>query len=213
MSLKRMTQTRCACGSVVNVALWDSITVHLNPELKEGVMDNTLFQHQCSNCHAILLVENSLLFNDTKSNLMVWLCPEGVSNDLNEALDAAGRMARKNTRRRIVYTTEELREAIRIFDADLHDLQVQMVKDHSNLDASWKFEKKRLGTYPSLTYQFASKDLSKKLEVTGIGYKTIIEINKIFDLIEPTLDWIHVDSKNFRKIFASNIGLFANVGQ
>jgi len=53
MSKSSEVQIQCPdCKKESSFTIWDSVNVDLDPELKQAVMDGSLFQFQCPFCSA-----------------------------------------------------------------------------------------------------------------------------------------------------------------
>lgn len=210
MSMSDVVQASCPhCGYGQQFSVWGSVTASKDLELKQKVLDGTIFRQSCKKCRQIFSLDNSLLYNDTDSNFAVWLCEGGVTNELEDAMDSFGMMLSKSTRLRIVYTLEELAEKIRIFEAGLNDIYVQIVKlgglgDGSPIETDrLKFVeiKSQGGSQYSFGFAISPPHGSHKLlsmsNIDNVEY----HCNK-WDSLEFRFDWLYVSDNNFYKLLS-----------
>ena len=110
---------RCSrCGAEHSASVPQSVNVATDPDLKEKVRSGELFTWQCPHCGAANLLQVPFLYHDPKERLMLVLtdAPLGAEG-LPEGYTG-----------RIVRTVGDLIEKIKIFDAGLDDLVVEMCK-------------------------------------------------------------------------------------
>ena len=123
------TEAACSrCGSVRTVTTYDSINVRETPELKPQVLDGSAFVWECPHCGARNLVRSQTLYHDPDEKLMVWLTFG------SEALEGRVRSAYSGTEGLSGYTCRfvddagSLIEKVKIFDAGLDDVVMEMAK-------------------------------------------------------------------------------------
>lgn len=113
----------CAkCGAKQKTQIWPSATVRQNPELRRQVLQETLFNWQCSKCGYQALVVYPFLYHDTERRFMAALNPAPHARRLESPPLADG------LTKRMVRRPEELKEKILIFEAGLNDLAVELTK-------------------------------------------------------------------------------------
>ena len=123
------TESLCSrCGSRCKVTAYDSINVREAPELKAQVLDGSLFVWECPYCGARNLVRCQTLYHDPDEKLMVWLTLG--SGELEERVRAAygGLDELKGYTARFVDDAGSLIEKVKIFDAGLDDVVMEMAK-------------------------------------------------------------------------------------
>lgn len=111
--------TQCIrCGATHNADVPQSVNVAADPDLKEKVRTGELFTWTCPHCGAANLLSVPFLYHDPAEHLMLVLTqtPLGAEG-LPEGY--TGRQVR---------SVGELMEKIKIFDAGLDDLTVEMCK-------------------------------------------------------------------------------------
>ena len=112
-------QARCSqCGAEHSVEIPQSVNAATDPELKEKVRSGELFTWTCPHCGAANLLSLPFLYHDPAAHLMLVLSetPLGAEG-LQEGY--TGRQVR---------SVGDLIEKIKIFDAGLDDLIIEMCK-------------------------------------------------------------------------------------
>ena len=127
--MKSQTEVHCCrCGARNTVAVHDNINVREELELKSQVLDGSAFMWECPHCGARNLVRSQTLYHDPDEKLMVWLT--FGSEELEERVrDAyAGVEELKGYTARFVDDAGSLIEKVKIFDAGLDDVVIEMTK-------------------------------------------------------------------------------------
>jgi hypothetical protein len=123
---------RCPrCSAEAPFTIWRSLNVTLNPDEKQSLISGELFRFRCPGCAAITQVVYPMLYHDMQRKFMIWMIsadddgppgePEGPGVNAQSGA-TAGYTAR------VVSSVNELLEKILIFDAQLDDLALEMVK-------------------------------------------------------------------------------------
>ena len=123
------TEYPCSrCGSRCEATSYDSINVRETPELKAQVLDGSLFVWECPCCGTRNLLRCQTLYHDPDEKLMVWLTLG--SEDLEERVRSAygGLEELKGYTARFVDDAGSLIEKVKIFDAGLDDVVMEMAK-------------------------------------------------------------------------------------
>jgi CpXC protein len=135
MTLPASSTTRCAnCGYAFDVALFSSINVTVNPELKQRLLNYELTDTQCPRCGSHGGIDFEVLYHDMANQLMIWLRHEDVGSDRPRnvepiAQDIAGVLKDvKAYKFRIVRDIHELIEKIRVFDDKHDDFRLEFYK-------------------------------------------------------------------------------------
>ena len=129
------TEYSCSrCGSRCEVTSYDSINVRETPELKTQVLDGSLFVWECPYCGARNLVRCQTLYHDPDEKLLIWLTLG--SEELEERVRAAyGSLPEmKDYTLRFVDDAGSLIEKVKIFDAGLDDVVMEMAKYVTRLE-------------------------------------------------------------------------------
>ena len=127
--MQSSAQVTCShCGAGATVSVHDSINVAEHPELKAQVLDGSLFMWECPQCGARSLLRTQTLYHDPEEKLIVWLT--SGSEDLEERVRAAygGIPEMKDYTLRFVDDAGSLIEKVKIFDAGLDDVVMEMAK-------------------------------------------------------------------------------------
>ncbi len=132
MSLPHTEQLTCPkCGSKGDMQIWDSVNVQLNPELKEKVMDESLFIWTCPDCGHKAYITFGTLYHDVANQYMLFFDHKADNHDISEdAFPDNEEFAQfnKNYRLRYVHGIHALKEKIFIFDEGLSDVVVELLK-------------------------------------------------------------------------------------
>jgi len=106
------------CGIEFRAEVPQSVNTAKAPDLKERVRSGELFSWTCPHCGTVNLLQVPFLYHDPKEHLMVLLSDVPVSAE-NVPEGYTGRQVR---------TVGDLMEKIKIFDAGLDDLTIEMCK-------------------------------------------------------------------------------------
>ena len=127
-----------SCGKENTVKTYSCINVGKNPELKDKVLDGSLFIWECDSCGARNLVSDPMVYIDPSEKLIIVLSPETLSFEIPLEGEFSGFSSRQ------VGTIGELIEMVKIFDAGLDDAVIDLCKQVSSMemekpDAKFKF--------------------------------------------------------------------------
>jgi len=123
------TEASCSrCGAPQSITTYNSINVGEQPELKAQVLDGSLFVWECPHCGTRNLLRCRLLYHDPSERLMVWLTggDAELEDKVAEAYGAAGEL--KDYTLRFVDEPGDLIEKVKVFDAGLDDVVMEMTK-------------------------------------------------------------------------------------
>ncbi len=122
------------CNKTQKVKVWDSVNVNLDPEQKENIMSGKLFQFTCDECGFTTRVQYPCLYHDMDKNLMIYCIPN-FSGDtkvldkmLNKLKSTSPENSMENYKFRVVRDTNKLVEKIKIFDEELDDRVIEIIK-------------------------------------------------------------------------------------
>lgn len=107
---------------------WKNINVNTNPDLKDKLMDLSLFRFKCSECGYEAILDYSLTYED---DYRIYYVTE--QQELDEVLDLLsnqGDLIEDETIRfnRVVCTQDDLLEKVNIFDLGLDDKVIEVIK-------------------------------------------------------------------------------------
>lgn len=121
-------QTLCArCGSAISKESPSSLNVRTHPEQKAAVLSGELFVAQCPACGGRQLLSFPFLYHDPDTQLMIWLGAD--ENTLSRAADVLSTTPEmQDYHIRLVGSPGELIEKIKIFDAGLSDIAIELCK-------------------------------------------------------------------------------------
>ena len=105
------------CGNSSQVDVYPSVNVGEEPELKARVISGELFVHECPHCGSRELLRYDMLYHDPEERLLLCLSDKGIRID--DMRDYTGR---------IVPDAGTLIEKIKIFDAGLDDVVMELCK-------------------------------------------------------------------------------------
>lgn len=124
------------CGKELELEMMRNMEIPYDNDMKEKFMANDYFTMHCKNCNTVLPIGYRSNYNDLEKRYLLWLLSKNKEADekevaaYNEKLktDDALRLARNGYRFRLVSNSNDLREKILIFDADLDDRVIELMK-------------------------------------------------------------------------------------
>ncbi len=123
-----MFQLKCPnCGKAFEVEAVAAINTERDPELKERLLSGELFLRECPHCGARTLAKFPLLYHDPAEKLMIWLSDGSADTEARMQAAVTGNDFEGYTGR-IVDTPGALIEKVKIFDAGLDDITLEMAK-------------------------------------------------------------------------------------
>jgi len=160
MSIFYKVEIACPwCKTSQSVEIWDSVNVTLSPDFKGLLVKGELNVLRCDKCGIRTEIPNYLLYHDIDKQVMIWLMypreDGSIPVELAPTEDLFGQFP-KEYRFRIVRSRRELIEKILIFDDELDDRIIEVLKLH-----------------------VASKSSSENIEIGEGLYYNGIEQNKI----------------------------------
>lgn len=189
------------CGESQKYKLYASVNARENPELKQRVLEETLFDWRCKRCSYFAAMAYPFLYTDPDAGCVICVVPAG-SGSIAEPTEEI-----KNFTKRIVKNLAELKEKILIFDAGYDDVAVELVKNALCAIIKNTYQAKRVHAYFSRVnngeMEFAiflprkpePVYHSTKLDV----YKQSQEVLRALDFVDPA-GFSKVDAKLARKI-------------
>jgi len=132
MSTSHRENISCpSCGYEQDFEVWDSVNGSQDPDLKEKLQKGELTRLVCENCSSSVFVSFDLLYHDMEQKFMVLLRYPDENGDVPDFDDKANGLVRAmgdDYVLRSVYSFPDLLEKIRIFDDDLDDVTLEILK-------------------------------------------------------------------------------------
>lgn len=163
------TQTLCArCGSTIHKELPASVNVRVAPEKKAAVLSGELFLAECPVCGQRQLLTFPFLYHDPDAQLMVWLgADEATRAHATYVLSSSPEM--QDYRIRLVNSPGELIEKIKIFDAGLSDIALELCKFVTAREAGEPLTLKFLAIDSAEAALHFASPKDGKMEVLAVG--------------------------------------------
>ena len=132
MSKHHMEKLTCpSCHHDGDFEVWDSINTVLDPEMKEKVLNQSIFLYTCPNCGETFRLNYPILYHQMEDLVMIYLVPESEVEKTYEIFYEKNALADYRTEKylyRIVTSANQLVEKIQIFDAGKDDRIMELVK-------------------------------------------------------------------------------------
>ena len=122
------------CGAQHKVSIYSSINVSSEPELKDRVKDGSLFTWECPHCGQVNLLRYQTLYHDPGRRLMILLADAGTPLGGSVRDMFAQDETLKAYTARLVTTPGELIEKIKIMDAGLDDMVIELCKHITKME-------------------------------------------------------------------------------
>lgn len=125
-----------SCNTTGTVRIYEAIDSN-DVAARKKVLDGSLFTWKCSKCDYSTNIAFNLLYKDEDHRFMVYYAADGDVDGMRKAMDDIEKDANSlspskdikySIKRRIVLTGNELREKVFIFEADLDDRVVEIMK-------------------------------------------------------------------------------------
>lgn len=131
MSIPRKEAVTCPrCGKETDIVIWESLNAELNPKEKQQLLDGTLFRFTCD-CGYTAGVDSAMLYHDMTHHTMVYYVSEAMVEQIDDMfadIRKNGAFEMRDYKFRIVTSQNALREKAIIFDNDLDDRVMELVK-------------------------------------------------------------------------------------
>jgi hypothetical protein len=133
VTVKTSVSVACpSCGGTHEVVVHQSINVGLDPELKAQLIAGAVNTFECPGSSTTIRLGIDLLYHDPAARLFIYLALDGesrraeIARDLEEVPASAG----LSYRLRLVVDYPALLEKIRLFDDQLDDRIIEVLKLH-----------------------------------------------------------------------------------
>ena len=111
------------CGETQKYRLYTSVNAQQNPELKQSILDETLFDWRCQRCSYFAAMAYPFVYMDNRAGYAVCLAPGGNGNPVEPTEPLRGYVKRR------VKNLAELKEKILIFDNGCYDVAIELMKN------------------------------------------------------------------------------------
>ena len=126
--ISRTEEICCRCGSRQGITAHDSINVLEEPAMKAQVLDGSAFVWECPHCGAKNLMHRQTLYHDPEERIMIWLTFASEELETRVRSAYAGVEELNGYTARFVDDAGSLIEKVKIFDAGLDDVVMEMAK-------------------------------------------------------------------------------------
>lgn len=132
MSMERKETITCPeCGHTQDFIIWQSLNGDLDPEAKQQLLDGTLFRFECDKCGHKSNVDYGILYHDMRHQVMIYYVDEdSVEQAIESMYGAEDKMGIEmpGYRKRVVTDQNALREKAIIFENELDDRVIEIIK-------------------------------------------------------------------------------------
>ena len=189
------------CGESQKYRLYAGINAQENPELKQRILDETLFDWRCQRCNYFAAMAYPFLYTDPQGKYVVCVTPAGSKNT------AQPTPAVKDYTKRQVKNLAELKEKILILDGGYDDVAVELVKNALCSIVKNTYKVNRVHAYFSRVNQeemefaiFLPRKAEPVYHSTKLDvYKQSQEVLRALDFVDPE-GFLTVDAKLARQI-------------
>lgn len=115
-----------SCGAVNKSQMWIEIERSADPQLREKLLSETLFDWQCPDCGYRAQMVYPCLYHDKKGGWMVCLSPAGRTPEVMQAEQHHPGLL--HVKKRLVLTPAQLKEKVMVFERGFNDVALEMVK-------------------------------------------------------------------------------------
>ena len=130
MSLEQHVTIECPqCHQTGKMLIWQSMNVTLDPDLRDKIFTEEIFQYNCPHCGATIPVSYSFLYHDMLREIMITVYtqkPEGYKYEPSQTEKKLGLADTYTTR--IVFGIMRLQEKILILEQGLSDVAIEYQK-------------------------------------------------------------------------------------
>ncbi len=137
MSINLKQSVKCPkCSQMSEVTVWSSITAKDSEDLKADLLAGRINMFRCSSCEYTALMPHPMLYNDEVKKLMISFSPtndpvlkEQMFENIKKSSSESGELVKlEGYNLRFITDYNELLEKILIFDNDLNDKTIEVIK-------------------------------------------------------------------------------------
>lgn len=129
------------CGESQKYKLYTGVNAQDNPELKQSILDETMFDWRCQRCNYFAAMAYPFIYVDNQAGYVICLTPGGAGSAVEAPEPFSGYVKRR------VKNLAEMKEKIMIFDRGCHDVAVELVKNALCSIAKRRYNNARLHAY------------------------------------------------------------------
>jgi len=148
MSMERKETITCPeCGHTQDFIIWQTLNGDLDPEAKQQLLDGTLFRFECNKCGHKSNVDYGILYHDMMHQAMIYYVDENsVEQAIESMYGAEDKMGIEmpGYRKRVVTDQNALREKAIIFEHELDDRVIEIIKLFYLANASKQFPEAKI---------------------------------------------------------------------
>ena len=224
MSQQSTVKIKCPfCASKQSSLVWNSINCTTDPDLREQLMAKKVNQISCNKCHADITLNEDLLYHDMKNMFMIWL-KFSIKKEEDIKLSPAIRLLKmfqsQKYKYRLVKTSNQLIEKIFIFENNLNDLSIEIIKismfsnyeiENFPIEDRVYFQRINKKSNNSSEMVFILFDKSSNREEMIIDYSIYLETNDkvqkyLFQNPENNSNWVLINKSFAMKVMADILG-------
>ena len=137
MSISEKQTIKCpSCGEISDLTVWESITAKDSPDLKSDLLKGKINIFSCAACGQKALFPSPILYTDDTKRLVISFSPQTddaekrkLFEEIKESSQKSGELENyPDYNLRFVTSYNELLEKILIFDNDLDDKVLEVIK-------------------------------------------------------------------------------------
>lgn len=119
------------CGEKGQITIWESVNVTAQPELREKLLDESMFLWKCPHCGNLVYVTFGFLYHDANHQFMLFFDHHTDNQRIEDdpfPEHESLQQFNKNYVLRYVYGVHALKEKIFIFEEGLSDIVIEILK-------------------------------------------------------------------------------------
>lgn len=137
MSINLKQSVKCPkCSQMSDITVWSSITVKDSPDLKSDLLSGKINMFKCPSCENMALMPHPMLYHDEEKRLMISFSPtndpilkEQMFQNVKESSSKSGELEKlEGYNLRFITEYNELLEKVLIFDNELNDKVIEVIK-------------------------------------------------------------------------------------
>lgn len=177
MSLSNIIKATCPnCKKEFPFEVWNSVNAQLKPEMREKVLNGSIFNFTCPHCKFSAHKEYPILYDDMKNHFMIYFCTEEdveentrqLKKIVNEIKDSVPEKIFALSFFRITTTYVQFVEKIKIFESGNDDRLIELIKLDLLKDAKRNNPKNQ--TAFILFDMLTNEEFSPKVPVPSLVY-------------------------------------------